>query len=177
MFYTPEDFLQNCPKYDQKERELTVSEIVEIIAFKDLSASQLCKHVPDPSSDSVFVVDLNSVSEKDLSCDDSGSYNSHSSPTVVVKVSSQNKKVTNIKTLSRRRLNIEDPILKDENVYMYTVKRLYSERKGRLGLDKYTRIISKVYSCHGISREIFYYSVFGSMYAFWSSAQELERQE
>jgi hypothetical protein len=69
MFYTPEDFLQNCPKYDQKERELTVSEIVEIIAFKDISASQFCKHVPDPSSDSVFVVDLNSVSEKDLSCE------------------------------------------------------------------------------------------------------------
>ena len=66
-------------------------------------------------------------------------------PTVVVKVSAHSEKVIDVITLSRRKLDTDDPLLRSEKAF--TVKRLYSERDRGLGLGRSTRVISKVYSC------------------------------
>lgn len=95
---------------------------------------------------SVFIVDLHKVKESrlDLTCDDSGSYSSHSSPTAVVEIRAVDNRIQNINTITRKRLSDENPVLSNENVF--TVRRLYSEREDRVGLGKSKRVISKVYS-------------------------------
>lgn len=121
---------------------------MQLCAFSIICSDNVCKVVPQPEENSVFVIDLEKVEERDLTCDDSGSYSSHSSPTVVVKVRAKNNKVDHIKTISRRKVPKDDPILSQKNIF--TVKRMYSEREDRMGLGRTTRIISKVYSCDGL---------------------------
>ena len=68
-------------------------------------------------------MNLKNVNEKDLSCDDSGLYKSHSSPTAVVEVSRVNKNITGIETISRKRLPADSTTLSKKDVY--TIKRIY----------------------------------------------------
>ena len=66
-----------------------------------------------------------------------------------MEVSRDNKNITGIETISRKRLPVERTLLSNKKD-VYTIKRLYSERDNRVGCGKMTRIISKVYSCEGI---------------------------
>ena len=134
--------------YEKRQKGLGVFDIVSICIDNTIDEEKICSTVPYPKSNSVFVVNLNTVSEKDLTCDDSGPYNKHSSPTVVVKADFDNNKLVGLKTINRQPLPKNSPLLTKKNIYV--VKRMYSERVDELGRGKLTRIISRVYSCEGI---------------------------
>lgn len=124
--------------------------MVRICSDFNINKEKVCTSIPFPKSNSVFVVSLNDIHEKDLSCDDSGPYEKHSSPTVVVEAIYEREKLNQLNTISRKPLAKENPVLKNENVYI--VKRLYSERADRFGRGKMTRIISRVISKNGIEK-------------------------
>ena len=138
------------PVYQKRQKGLGVVEILSICVDETIDDDKICRSVPCPKSNSVFVVNLNNVNEKDLSCDDSGPYNKHSSPTVVVEATFGSNKQLKLRTISRKPIPKNSPILTRKDVY--SVKRMYSERTDELGRGKLTRIITKVSSCSGLEK-------------------------
>ena len=111
------------------------------ILHMSLSAEseKILQVLPKPKANSIFMIDLNCVDEKDVSCDNSGIYKTHSSPTTVVRLKSDGS----IDVLARSNPEEVDNIETDPNIY--TIKRLYSYMKhGALTLGR--RIISKIHN-------------------------------
>lgn len=132
------------PAYSNKEKGLTLHEIIGICSEKQsIEKSKICTTVPTPNSNSVFVVDMTAVGETDLTFDDSGKYDSHSSPSSLVQVvmTSDGKKIKNLKVMSRSKISEDDPRLEQDDTFL--VRRLYSVQNNECG--KCLRIISKVY--------------------------------
>ena len=73
-------------------------DILSICVPASIDDQKICRKVPYPKSNCVFVVNLKDENGKDLSCDDSGPYNKYLSPTVVVETMSDNNKLVKLKT-------------------------------------------------------------------------------
>lgn len=130
--------------YTLKEKGLFLKEIIEICTGNaPVESSKICQKVPSPQKNAVFVVDTEVVKERDLTCDDSGIYDSHSSPSSLVEITKNAKdnSIKGLKIISRSKVSIDDPCLMESNIFL--VKRLYSEQNNSYG--KCVRIISKVY--------------------------------
>lgn len=112
----PFSFSCECPVYKKKRKGLTLLDILPICTNSSIDV-----RIPYPKSNSIFVMKLKEVNEKYLSCDDSGSYKNHSSPTAVVEVSRDDKNITGIETISRKRLPADSTVLSRKDVY--TIKR------------------------------------------------------
>ena len=91
----------------------------------------------------MFIVDTEAVKERDLTCDDSGMYDSHSSPTSLVEIimDSEKKFIKDVQLISRSKVPLDDPRLAEDNIFL--VRRQYSTQNKKSG--KCVRIISKVY--------------------------------
>ena len=79
--------------YFRRHKKLSVYDILSICVTASIDDQKICRKVPYPKSNCVFVVNLKDVNEKDLSCDDSGPYNKYSPPTVVVETMFDNNKL------------------------------------------------------------------------------------
>lgn len=123
-----------------------MTDILSICVLNTPNDTQISKQVPTPAENYVFVVDTQAVHFKDLTCDESGVYDYHSSPSSLVKVDIQNGQIKNTKIISRTNITENDPRLQDENIYL--IKRNYSKQVNTFG--DATRIISKVYSKSGL---------------------------
>ena len=76
------------------KKGLGVNELVKLTFFTEFSDGEVCKEVPSPASDSVFIIDLWCVHSKDLSSDDSDSYGKGaSSPSAIVSATFLNCKI------------------------------------------------------------------------------------
>ena len=130
------------PVYARRKKGLDVKEIISICIMNPPAEHKVCaKGVPPFSRNSVYVVDLSVIDERDITCDDSGTYSKHSSPSAVVQVQVSDGKIIDGHVLSRKKVSVDDIVLKKEHVYH--VKRNYSEKEDR-GIGKVHRIISRV---------------------------------
>lgn len=64
---------------------LSVEDILSICVFQSHDENKICNKIPPPRSDSVYVIDVKKVNVKDITCDNSGTYDAHSSSSVLVK--------------------------------------------------------------------------------------------
>ena len=72
-------------------------DILSICVPASIDDQKICRKVPYPKSNCVFVVNLKDVNEKDLSCDDRGPKNKYASPTVVVETMFDINKLVKLK--------------------------------------------------------------------------------
>lgn len=126
----------------QRSKGLGVKEIISLCVLNKTDENKLCRTIPTASKDSVYLLDLSTINIKDITCDDSGIYDEHSSPSSVVKVDIDENEIVDFSILSRKKVKDDEDYLKESNVFV--VKRLYSEQKKEYG--KASRIISRVYS-------------------------------
>ena len=139
---------QMCHVLFRKQKGLSVHELLELCHFTDHPEEHVCKVVPSPSKDAVFIVDLNSVSATDLTCDDSGTYHSHGNPSSVIRSHSNNGKLEHVNVISRK-LEGSGDLLQQENIHVF--KRQYSTRK-RDNMETAKRMICKVITRGKLSR-------------------------
>ena len=136
------------PVFGKSKNGLDLKEIINLCVAATPDKSKVCTSVPEPQENSYFLVDMNSVQEKDLTCDDCGIYDKHSSPSALVSANIKNGTVVRTKVITRVRELMTEKLIKQENNYV--VKRFYSEQSSPLG--KATRIIHKVYQNEKICR-------------------------
>ena len=97
---------------------LTVKQILDICCFRNIPSQKICHAIPSPRENATFVIDLNKVSEMDLSCDDSGNYNSHSTPSAVVRAVSRNGKLLEVNIIHRGNKHSGGPMLQKKDVFV-----------------------------------------------------------
>jgi hypothetical protein len=100
---------------------------VKLCHYTEFSAEKVCSQVPVPEDNAVFIVDLRKVHYRDLSCDSSGIYGYHSSPSTVVSVTEENGKLKHVNIISRKKLPGPNPTQNRPGVLL--MKRHYAHRK------------------------------------------------
>ncbi|XP_078312911.1 uncharacterized protein LOC144619324 [Crassostrea virginica] len=125
---------QSLPCYTHEEKGLPLKGIIEICAgIISVDSSEICKSTPTPQKNAVFIVDTEAVKEKDLTCDDSGMYDSHSSPSSLVEIimDSEKKIIKDVQLISRSKVPLDDPRLAEDNIFL--VRRQYSTQNKKSG--------------------------------------------
>jgi hypothetical protein len=127
-----------------KQKGITIKEILKL-SRSNPDAENVHKVMPRAKSNTIFMVDMNHVNHLDLTCDNSGIYTSHSTPSTAVTIDNNGK----ISVLARQNVNdIEDL---ETNANIYVVKRTYSSmRYNNQVVGK--RIVSKIYCQSKIQR-------------------------
>lgn len=124
---------------------MTSMDVLKLIVLEKFDRNDVCKAVPTPDTDTTYLVDLTSIHEKDLGCDDSGSYTKFGGYTTYYSALSEGGDITGFKYMGKKKPLDE----KEENIII--LKRYYSYKTSTdIGEKRGTRIISRAYHCNGM---------------------------